>query len=185
MPLPLAALTSRWTREHGSIRMTVSASPPPLRPASIGRAAAGVLCATLASLAALVAFIVLATTDVPADEGDSWVRGAIGMILLLPVLASFLAGYYVAATLLTYFMNRWRLAGLAGLAVVTTGAFTAWAAPRDNRDDLLVLASSLMLADLLLGSGVIYFIYGRRLTPSDDRTRTGGELRRRPAAPHD
>jgi hypothetical protein len=68
-------------------------------------------------------------------------------------------------------MNRWRLAGLAGLAVVTTGAFTAWAAPGENRNDLLVLASLLMLADLLVGSGVIYFIYGRRLTQSE-RART-------------
>jgi hypothetical protein len=132
----------------------------------MARAAIGVLCATLASLAALATFLILATTDVPAEEGDSYVRGAMGLIIIAPILAGFLVGYYVVAAIVTYFMSRWRLAGLVALAVVTSSAFAVWAAPNEGRYDLLVSVSSLLLADLLLGSGVLYFIYGRRLKPA-------------------
>jgi hypothetical protein len=143
--------------------------PAPFRSTSMSRAAVGVLCATLASLAMLPVLILLAMLDVPGDEGDSWVRGALGMILVAPVLTVILAGYYAFAAMVTCFIGRWRRAGLVALAIVTTCAFAAWAAPGPgHRHELLLEASAFVLVDLLLGSGVLYLVYARRLKPVAD-----------------
>jgi hypothetical protein len=146
---------------------TPATMAPEIRSTSIGRSVLGVLCATLASLAVLPVYIVLATTDVPPEEGDSWVRGAIGLILLAPVLAGLLGAYYVVAAIVIHFVSRRRLAALVALGVVASGAFAGWAALRESGHyDTLVTVSLLVLADLLLGSGVLYYVSGRRRTPA-------------------
>jgi hypothetical protein len=133
------------------------------KPRSTGRAAVGVLYATLASLAALFALVALMTAAVPAGEGDSWVRGAMGLILAAPFLAVLLAGYYVVAAIVTAFAGRWRMAALAVLAAVTGGALATLAAFDSHRYDVSLSVGSVVLADLLVGSAVLYASYGRRL----------------------
>jgi hypothetical protein len=138
-----------------------------IRFTSLGRSVLGVLCATLASLAVPPVYILLATTDVPPEEGDSWIRGAIGLIVLAPVLAALLGAYYVVAAIVIHFVSRRRLAALVALGVVTSGAFASWAALRESGHyDVVVAVSSFVLADLLLGSGVLYYICGQRRTPA-------------------
>ena len=134
----------------------------------------------LASLAVPLALVVLAA--LPSDspgEGDAYIRGIIGVMLVLPLFAGLLAVYHSLVTVTTRFAPVrmpvvaavLSVVGSAGCAaaLMATGAPLTW----DRMEDLVPFAAMLWVP-LAVGSVAHYFISFRPRRPGAAEPATAG-----------
>lgn len=125
---------------------------------------AGVLAATAASIGVPIVLLVLASLPMGSEsEGDAYVRGILGTLVMLPLLALCFGTYHTLVTVASFYVRIGPLyqIGLipalgslvSAATIMATGAPLSWS----RMDDLLSF-SAMLWAPIATGSVAHYFI---------------------------
>lgn len=133
------------------------------------RTALGILAGVAVWIAAPVAFIVLASfPEPPPEEGDAYVRGAIGLLALLPGLFVVALAYHGVAAALAQALPDHRAIALTVLAALTIAGATGLLMAADGFETWSRTTDTLLVVTLpvavlcLLGTLAQYTVAFRR-----------------------